>query len=200
MDPQLLVNDHANGKKVLTTILRELTECKTFCFAVAFVTKGGVAVLINTLKELEERKIKGKILVSQYQNFTEPEALRSLLRLLNVELKIAVAGNFHAKGYLFQKTDGYSLVIGSSNLTDNALCANKEWNLKVSAAADSPIITSALAEFDSEFDAAEPVDSTFIDAYESLYVSQRNLQVLKELIITRIVPNSMQTEALGKAD
>ena len=196
MDSQLLVNDHANGKKGLTTILRELTECKAFCFAVAFVTKGGVAVLINTLKELEEKKIKGKILVSQYQNFTEPEALRTLLRLPNVELKIAVAGNFHAKGYLFQKSDGYRLIVGSSNMTDNALCVNKEWNLKLSAPADSPIAISALAEFDKEFEAAEPVDNAFIDAYQSLYVSQKNLSVLKEMIL-RIVPNGMQTAALA---
>ena len=195
MEPQLLVNDHPNGKKVLTTILRELTECKAFYFAVAFVTKGGVAVLINTLKELEEKKIRGKILVSQYQNFTEPEALRALLRLPNVELKIAVTGNFHAKGYLFQKSVGWSLVIGSSNMTDKALCANKEWNLKLWAADDSPIITSALAEFDSEFDAAERVDNAFIDAYESLYTAQKNLVVVKELI-QRIMPNGMQTEAL----
>src|ERR1700744_2150678 len=117
MEPQLLVNDRPNGKKVLTTILRELSECKAFYFAVAFATKGGVAVLIHTLKELQEKNIKGKILVSQYQNFTEPEALRTLLRLPNVELKIATAGNFHAKGYLFEKTVGYSLVIGSSNMT-----------------------------------------------------------------------------------
>jgi superfamily II DNA or RNA helicase len=196
MDPQLLVNDYTNGKKVLTTILQELTECKAFYFGVAFVTKSGVAVLINTLKELEERKIRGKILVSQYQNFTEPEALRTLLRLPNVELRIAVAGNFHAKGYLFQKSDGYSLVIGSSNMTDKALCANKEWNLKLLAAADSPIITSTLAEFDNEFDAAERVDSTFIAAYESLYTAQKAQFVAKELIL-RIVPNTMQTEALG---
>jgi len=195
MDPQLLVNDHANGKKVLTTILRELTECKAFCFAVAFVTKGGVAVLINTLKELEEKNIKGKILVSQYQNFTEPEALRTLLRLPNIELKIAVTGNFHAKGYLFQKSDGASIVIGSSNMTDNALCANKEWNLKLSAAADSPIIVSALTEFDSEFDAAEYVDNAFIDAYEGLYIDQKKLLVARESPLT-ILPNGMQTEAL----
>jgi HKD family nuclease len=156
MDPQLLVNDRANGKKVLTTILRELTECKTFYFAVAFVTKGGVAVLIQTLKELEEKKIKGKILVSQYQNFTEPEALRTLLQLPNIELKIAVTGEFSCQRLSFsEKPVGYSLVIGSSNMTDKALCANKEWNLKLWAPSDSSIITSALAEFDSEFDAAE---------------------------------------------
>jgi superfamily II DNA or RNA helicase len=159
------------------------------------VSKGGVAVLLHTLKELEEKKIRGKILVSQYQNFTEPEALRTLLRLPNVELKIAVTGNFHAKGYLFEKTVGYSLVIGSSNMTDNALCANKEWNLKLWAAADTPIITSTLAEFDYEFSSAERVDSAFIDTYEILYTAQKAQLVTKDPIL-RIIPNGMQTEAL----
>src|ERR1700744_916716 len=93
--PQLLVNDSKAGKKVLTTLLKELGECETFSFAVAFVTKGGVATIIQMLKDLEERGIKGKILVSQYQNFTEPEALRTLLQFTNIELKIAVRGDFH---------------------------------------------------------------------------------------------------------
>src|SRR5450631_2620020 len=70
--PQLLVNDKYEGKKVLTTIKRELKGCNEFWFSVAFVTTSGVATLINSLEELEKKKIKGKILVSQYLNFSQP--------------------------------------------------------------------------------------------------------------------------------
>ena len=60
--PEILTNDYTQGKKVLTTIIRELETCEEFWFSVAFVTTGGLATLINTLKELQNRKIKGKIL------------------------------------------------------------------------------------------------------------------------------------------
>ena len=88
--PELLVNDTTNGKKVLKTISRELKNCDEFWFSVAFVTKSGVSTLINLFKELEKRKVNGKILVSQYQNFTQPEALKSLLYFKNMELCLKV--------------------------------------------------------------------------------------------------------------
>ena len=104
--PQLLVNDQARGKTVLSAVLQHLGECEEFWFTVAFATKSGVVTLLNTLQELEQRGIRGRVLVSQYLDFTQPEALRALLQLSNITLKIATTGNFHAKGYLFAKGAG----------------------------------------------------------------------------------------------
>lgn len=78
--PELLVNQKNPPKKVLSTILHELENCNQFYISVAFVTTSGVAAIINKLKELERREIKGQILVSQYLNFTQPEALKRLLQ------------------------------------------------------------------------------------------------------------------------
>ena len=64
--PELLVNQKNPPKKVLSTILHEFENCNQFFISVAFVTTSGVATIINKLKELENRGIKGKILVSQY--------------------------------------------------------------------------------------------------------------------------------------
>ncbi len=86
--PRILVNDNNRGEKVLTTIQNELLSCNEFFFAVAFVTNSGVATLINTLETLKENRIKGRILVSQKSNFTEPIALKRLLQYKNIELKI----------------------------------------------------------------------------------------------------------------
>lgn len=164
--PSLLVNDPAQEIRVLTTIEQELNRCESFWFSVAFVTTSGVASIINSLQGLEEKGVQGKILVSQYQNFTQPEALRRLLRLSNIELRISVDRDFHAKGYLFQDKNSYGLVIGSSNLTASALSRNVEWNLKVSAKPDSRIMYQALREFRSEFELGMQVDDQFISHYE----------------------------------
>ncbi|MEQ8167851.1 MAG: DEAD/DEAH box helicase [Candidatus Eremiobacterota bacterium] len=199
--PQLLVNNKNNGKKVLRTIDRCLRICDEFWFSVAFVTKSGVVTLINVLKELEYNGIQGKLLVSQYQNFTQPEALRSLLQFNNIDLRIAVNGDFHAKGYLFKKGNIYDLVIGSSNLTANALCSNKEWNLKISTTEKGQLIKDAINEFKSEFDNAVEVNYDFIDSYETIYKSKQNFFIenknnLEVFNKRPLKPNTMQVEAL----
>lgn len=60
----LLTNDKKERKKFLSTLLKELSSCDEFFISVAFVTNSGVATIINCLKELEEKNIKGKVLVS----------------------------------------------------------------------------------------------------------------------------------------
>jgi HKD family nuclease len=170
--PELLVNQKNPPKKVLSTILDELGKCNQFFISVAFVTSSGVAVIINKLKELEDRGIKGKILVSQYLNFTQPEALKRLLQFKNVELRIAISGNAHTKGYIFKSKEHYNLIVGSSNLTAQALSTNKEWNIKVSALDESGIVDKVLKEFHYDFDNGTPVTAEYILSYEKLYQSQ----------------------------
>jgi len=172
-----------------------------FLISVAFVTTSGVATIINTLKELEFRGVTGKILVSQYLNFTQPEALRRLLQFSNIDLRIATKSASHSKGYIFKGKDYYNLIIGSSNLTANALATNKEWNLKVSALHDSGIVDKVLREFEDDFSVGVVVTDDFISTYEEIYKKQflnyKPKEVIEEgNIAVKIVPNSMQVEAL----
>jgi superfamily II DNA or RNA helicase/HKD family nuclease len=198
--PQLIVNDSSRGVTVLSTVLQHLEECEYFWLTVAFATKSGVMTLLRTLLELEQRHIRGQVLVSQYLDFTQPAALRTLLQLSNITLKIATTGNFHAKGYLFQKPAGlFDLLIGSSNLTAGALKVNKEWNLHVTASEHGELLPQVRAEFAREFAQAYPVDQAFIDEYELVYqartlATQRLVQALPPA--ARPEPNAMQIEAL----
>lgn len=203
--PQLLINDKKMGKSVFTTIDSKLRSCTEFWFSVAFLTMGGVAIFVDLLKELEEKNICGKVLVSQYQNFTQPEALKRLLKFRNIELRIAVKGDFHAKGYLFKTDDSYDLIIGSSNLTDKALYLNKEWNLKVSSTNCGKLIRDTLTEFQNEFSCAEMVNEAFIFEYEKIYKAQKNFLGKSEgaediFQYKGITPNSMQVEALKQLE
>jgi len=199
--PTLLVNHKNPPKKVLSTLLHEFEHCQQFFISVAFVTTSGVAAIINKLKELEDKKIKGQILVSQYLNFTQPEALKRLGQFSNIELRIAVKGNAHTKGYIFKNKAHYNLIVGSSNLTANALSTNKEWNIKLSALDDSGIVEKVLGEFNADFEKGIPVTEEYLARYEEIYqqqfLIQRNTSVehLAEALET-ISPNSMQIDAL----
>lgn len=199
--PELLVNQKNPPKKVLSTILHELEHCNQFFFSVAFITTSGVAAVINKLKELDDRDINGKILVSQYLNFTQPEALKRLLQFNNIDLRIVTTGNAHTKGYIFKSKEHYNLIVGSSNLTAQALSTNKEWNIKVSALDESGIVEKVMREFHSDFENGTPVTAEYIRTYEEIYQSQFLLNQknkLESLAESQplIRPNSMQIEAL----
>ena len=51
--PQLVSNNHREGKKVISSIEDELLRCDEFKISVAFITLGGITPLLQTLKELE---------------------------------------------------------------------------------------------------------------------------------------------------
>lgn len=204
--PKLLVNDHKRGMKVLTSIIQELHHCEEFYFSVAFITNSGVTSLINILSELKQKNIRGKIITSQYQNFTQPKALERLLEFDNIELRIVTRGNFHAKGYIFKQEDSFSFIVGSSNLTQSALSANKEWNLKLSSLENGLIMQNIMREFERTFDEATVIDREWLDGYTQIYTSIRTAQrelgrqmkaaSSNVLSLNQIYPNKMQKEAL----
>jgi superfamily II DNA or RNA helicase/HKD family nuclease/phage repressor protein C with HTH and peptisase S24 domain len=200
--PELLVNQRKPQRKVLTTILQELENCDAFYISVAFATTSGVASIINTLETIEKRGVKGQVLVSQYLNFTQPEALKRLLQFSNIDLRIATTGNAHSKGYIFENESCYNLIIGSSNLTASALASNKEWNLKVTALHASSIVDKVLSEFNVDFNNAVIVTPEFILGYKAIYENQRlfnrtqQVQIQTETLVA-IKPNTMQVDALA---
>lgn len=208
--PSLLVNDETKGSKVLTSILRELERCDEFLFSVAFVTEGGVVVLLEALKELQKKGVQGKIVASQYQNFTQPKALRRLLEFSNIELRIVPNDNYsmHAKGYIFRQGDEYVSIIGSSNLTQTALCENQEWNVKLISKKDGGLTKNTIQEFYRLFNEAVPVDEEFLTNYQRIYqsgwdlekVSRKAREEYEETLdlseLGRVKPNKMQTAAL----
>lgn len=203
--PKLLVNNSREGKKVLTNLIKELKNCDEFFFSVAFVTNSGVAALINTLKELENNNIKGTIIASQYDNFTEPRALLRLLQFSNIDLRVITEGNFHAKGYVFKKDSSYTIIIGSSNLTSSALSSNKEWNLKVSSLDKGGLVTNTITEFETLLQLSTKVTEEWIIEYDKIYQKQKYIfdeakeaenQILGLEDFKKISPNKMQIEAL----
>lgn len=118
--PQFISNNYKQGKKVLSSIEDELVACDGFQISVAFITMGGITPLLQTLKALEKKGIKGEILTTNYLNFSEPRALEKLNKLSNITLKMydveASGDGFHTKGYIFKKDEIYRIIIGSSNI------------------------------------------------------------------------------------
>lgn len=197
--PRLLTNNTEKQVKVLDTLLAQLETCQEFFFSVAFITKSGLACLKDGL--IHNPKAHGKILASQYLNFTEPAALRELLKFKNVEIRMMTEEKaFHAKGYVFwrpkQGPSPYTFIVGSSNLTAKALTQNQEWNVFLTSAEYGGLIKQARDEFEALWDLAAPVDAAWIQTYTQIY-RQNRPGTQRYVPFHAIQPNAMQVEALA---
>lgn len=172
--PHLVSNNYKEGRKVLTAIEDELLRCDSFYFSVAFITMGGLTPLLQTFKELELKGVQGKILTTDYLNFSEPKALRTLAGLGNVELKMystkEAGQGFHTKGYIFKEGKIYKIIIGSSNVTSAALTVNKEWNTKIITTENGEITSEIFHEFNELWNCeASKKFEDFIEEYSLNY-------------------------------
>lgn len=201
--PQFVSNNHKEGKKVLSSIEDELLSCDQFQISVAFITMSGLTPLLQTLKELEKRNIKGQILTTNYLNFSDPRALKKLHELSNITLKMydaEVAENgFHTKGYIFRKEELYQIIIGSSNLTSAALTSSKEWNTKLISTEQGEIAKAIVTEFNTLWNSccARTFDEFYESYSEKYQIIQHQREIAKLEKITSIEkfnlqPNSMQ--------
>ncbi|MCI5708225.1 phospholipase D-like domain-containing protein [Veillonella caviae] len=148
---ELIAN--GEGRNVLSAIEDGLRKCDEFLISVAFVTKDGLLVLKPILKELQQRGIKGRILTTDYLGFNSPDVLDDLGSLSNVELRIYCTNNgskhgFHTKGYIFKQDEFYQIIVGSSNLTINALKNNREWNTRAQSHCNDIYTKEILNEFE----------------------------------------------------
>jgi superfamily II DNA or RNA helicase len=172
---------NAPGNTMQAFLEKELSKCDRFIISVAFISKSGLASLKQTLLELENRGIPGKILTTDYLTFTEPDALRSLSKYRNVEIKLFRCDKnikgFHTKGYLFFKEKVISITIGSSNLTGNALAVNKEWNTCYSVEDDAVLYKSVIEDFESLWNSSNafPITEAILDEYTQIYIEQKRI-------------------------
>lgn len=196
--PKMVINNYKKGNKVLSEIVNELKDCDSFMISVAFITDSGVTVLLETLKELNNKGIRGSILTTDYLNFSSPNALKKLLEFPNLSIRVYTQGNFHTKGYIFKKGQQYTLIVGSSNLTQTALASNKEWNIKITSTENGELISNTINDFNYMWQYSEILTESWIDNYEKIYKEQKagSTSKVKRIKQYSLQPNKMQMDAL----
>lgn len=214
-NPQFIKN--SGTRSFFNNLVEHLTNCSEFKISVAFITFGGLQVLLDTLKILAEKNIPGEILTTTYKEMTPPSVIEMLAKFPNIKLKIFVPptseDGFHAKGYLFKNNfedkDYWSIIIGSSNITGQALKSNVEWNVlhqDNKEVGSSEFSKAVLDEFENLWNS--PYSKDYSEAFLNSYIDY--LKSIKESIRARhveslftyedavIKPNEMQSEAIVK--
>jgi len=195
----------------LATIQANLRTCKGFCFSVSFIKKAGLVLLANDIKSAIERGVKGKLITSTYQNFTDVESLNFFLKLAiafeNFEChlddecfydeKNYSTNGFHTKGYLFEFENRCELIVGSSNITRYALLKNIEWDLVVNCQKQDETYRTACKEFDDLWTKTYGLTQDRINIYaQKINFAIERWDMDYDLAEQKIKPNYMQRKAL----
>ena len=194
----------------LRTVLATATEVD---IAVSFVMVSGINLIFDDLKAAldSERKVRLRLLTSDYLLVTQPPALSSLLFLVEAGADVRIyqceRQSFHLKSYLFIRREHDVVVsadafVGSSNISRPALLDGLEWNyhidypnsLDLSAKAR---IEEVQAAFEGLFADERVVALTpeWLESYKSRWSAAQTAIVKneeKELVVATVKPNEIE--------
>ena len=227
-EPEFISNTPVHN--FYNSLIEHLSGCTEFKISVAFITYGGLQVLLDTLQELCNRNIPGEVLTTTYKEMTTPQVLKRLSEFSNIKVKIFVPPvnghgseeyGFHAKGYIFGNGSSddapygrWTVIIGSSNITGRALKTNIEWNVlqdeKCGENQEPGAYTkSVLEEFETLWQSkwAKEYSEQFLISYRDYLnkIKRSQKAAPKQAAFTYnddkvIQPNAMQQEAIVKLD
>ena len=197
---QLITNDFS--RTMYEELTTSLMNCKSFLFSVAFINYSGLQLLLRALTEFENKNINGKIITSDYLNFTDTKSLRKLKEFRNIDTKVFLARHdrgFHSKAYIFEYEDSYKIIIGSSNITQSALKSNVEWNVKIITKSEHAFTVKVIKEFDELWAETTVIDERFLVEYEKLIQMIRESNEKEREIFYidhEVIANTMQIKAI----
>lgn len=153
-----------------------------------------------------ESGVKGKIITSTYQNFTDIESLKIFYNWsliypnfeVHLDFNCFGENGFHSKGYIFGYDGECELVVGSTNITSYAIFKNVEWNLSYRTLRDDKAVSDVFKEFNFLWDQTQPLTLDLIDNYRLQldYAIEKWDMDYFEPMNTTIRPNYMQKKAL----
>lgn len=180
-------------------------KCSSFSLTVSFIKEAGLRLIQKEIENALNRGVKGRIITSTYQNFTDIPSLRIFKKWMetypnfscHLDFNSFEDNGFHTKGYIFQTKNGYEFLVGSSNITRFALLKNIEWNVSLTRNKEDKIINEALLEFDSLWNKTNPLSEEIIKKYTTQIeyaITRWDMDYGYNQI--KVVPNAMQKAAL----
>ncbi|MGH8074191.1 MAG: DUF3427 domain-containing protein [Lysobacter sp.] len=208
----IVVANLPGQRRMLDVVRGVLRSANRVSIAVSFFRFSGFGLVVDDLKDFQQRGGSLRLLVSTYMSVTQPDALRAALLFPNVTSRLHVArhgfGNdqgFHAKMYVIED-DPAECWVGSSNFTKGGLSTNVEANLRHIGAAEVSTVQGLFDQLWSRDDAL-PLTEELIEAY-SQTIPKSGFHLPPALAVAladqsasygiSIRPNEAQTEALGR--
>lgn len=181
-------------------------RCVSFSLSVSFIKKAGLILFEREMEEALSRGVKGRVITSTYQNFTDIESLRTFnewqRKYSNFECHLDHVcfgdNGYHSKGYLFEYDDSLEIIVGSTNITRFALKKNIEWNISLVSKDSIDSYNGAMNNFEFLWERTFDLNEDRIKQYSILldYAIEKWDMDYVNPMSQRVVPNSMQRKAL----
>ncbi len=190
----------------LNKIKENFKKCNSFTLSVSFIKKAGLVLFEREIEEALERGVKGRIITSTYQNFTDIASLKEFLSWQNkynnfechVDMNCFGENGFHSKGYLFEYDDSIEIIVGSSNITRFALLKNIEWNISLISKESIDSYIEAMKNYEYLWERTFKINEDIIRRYTFILdyaIEKWDMDYINPMT-QNIVPNSMQRKAL----
>lgn len=196
LGPKILANNQQ--ERIWQTLRQELYSCKSFIWAVAFITQDMLVPFKVIMADLAKNGISGTIITGDYLGFNNPRVFTELQKIPNLEVRIANKAGFHTKGYLFDHENYQTVIIGSANFTRSALLANYEWALKVSSKKQADLTAQLVDKIADLKQDSFVLNSAWLTDYRKNWVKPE--RVATDRHQTKILPNKMQKAALKQIE
>jgi superfamily II DNA or RNA helicase/HKD family nuclease len=174
-----------------TELQRELRTADNVLMLVSFIQWRGWLRLKPAFQQLALERKNVRVLTTTYIGASDFSALKDMVSLPNVELRISLDGRrrrLHAKAWLFERTNGFSTAyVGSANVSGPALEDGIEWTVKLSEVETPHIVEKFRGAFDSLWADEEFQHFPADDAEFALRVEQ-SLQCAKGSASTSALP------------
>lgn len=160
--------DNVGPNTVQAALLHLLPNATTAELHVAFATSEGVTRLLRRLRRAREVRV----LVSLWQAFTEPKALRLLLEVQGgaggtFQARV-ILERFHRKLYVISRRTRLDVIVGSANLTAEGLNARDELSVLFGVKQGSAAASTVRSTLDRWWDLGAPLNAEIIRVYERL--------------------------------
>ena len=131
---QLFANERTL-RPIKDVIIDDILSADEILVVMAFIKTSGVAILRDALARAIQQGVPVQLVTSLYMQAHDAKAIQDLAEM-GVDIRIdldVTRSDLHAKGWLFRRHGKNSTaIIGSSNLSAQALGRGREWNLRVS--------------------------------------------------------------------
>ena len=192
LSPKLLTNEKQDN--IWLTLRQELLTCKSFTWAVAFITEDMLVPFKLVMEDLAKKEISGTLITGSYLNFNNPKIFHELLKIKNLKVKIS-PNDFHAKGYFFTHDNYNTIVVGSANFTRSALLRNYELAMKITSAENASLTNQVYSNLNELKQNSFALTEEWLTTYEKTWVKPVSNSIHKKYS-QKIVPNKMQQAAL----
>lgn len=194
-----------NAHNTLETYLQNVAQDATALdWSSAFITNAGLNSVLYLLTAAA-KKGKVRVITGFYQAFTEPAALRTLLKAQaqsagQLEVRISRDVHFHWKAYFVFGKKTVRAVVGSSNLTNDGLATSGEFNLSLTFPKDYPQLKPLHGLFVKHWDHnAVPLNEAIVDAYAKHHKKLGAIQLNRNIPLQEILGKANRITSINPA-